>query len=146
MNNALNKSTSLIFSVILAGAAALSLAHAKVDPKVVIKDLKKGKGHAAKNGDTLSVLYIGKFKDGKLFDSNMDAKYKATKPEFPVTLGAPQVIPGWEKGLIGAQEGTIRQMTIPYQLAYGERGMPGAIPPKSDLIFIVKVVKLTPGK
>lgn len=114
--------------------------------KLEITDIKKGKGHAAQKGDTLTVLYIGKFKDGKVFDANMDEKYKPKGEAFPVTLGQHGVIAGWETGLIGAKEGTVRQLNIPWSLAYGERGYPGAIPPKTDLVFIVKVLKVTEGK
>lgn len=114
--------------------------------KLESKDLVKGKGRQAKNGDTLTVLYIGKFKDGKVFDANMDEKYKPKGEPFSLTLGQHQVIPGWEKGLVGVQEGAVRKLNIPWSLAYGDRGYPGAIPPKSDLVFIVKVVKVQAGK
>lgn len=145
----MNKTVSIVFSFALITTLAFAAGQKKaaVDfKKLETKDLKKGKGRAAKTGDSISVLYIGKFKDGKVFDSNMDEKYKAKGEPFSLRLGMHQVIAGWEKGLVGAQEGTIRQLNIPWSLAYGERGYPGAIPPKTDLVFIVKVVEVTVGK
>ena len=111
--------------------------------KLGIKDIKPGKGYAAKNGDSVEVLYIGAFKEGKLFDSNMDKNYKATKASFTVTLGQHMVISGWDKGLVGVKEGMVRKLNIPWSMAYGAGGRPPVIPPKSDLVFTVKVLKIT---
>lgn len=144
----MNKTISLIVLASLTAPMALAAGQKKksVDfKKLEISDVKKGKGRKAKNGDSLTVLYIGKFKDGKIFDANMDEKYKAKGDPFTLTLGQHGVIPGWEKGLVGAQEGMVRKLNIPWSLAYGERGV-GPIPPKTDLVFLVKILKVTPGK
>ncbi|MBS1702172.1 MAG: FKBP-type peptidyl-prolyl cis-trans isomerase [Armatimonadetes bacterium] len=115
--------------------------------KLTTKDLKKGSGRAAKKGDSVTVLYIGKFKDGKVFDSNMDDKYKQKQGSepFTLTLGAGQVIKGWDQGLVGAKAGMVRELHIPYSLGYGDRGAGGVIPPKTDLVFVVKVLKVQAG-
>jgi FKBP-type peptidyl-prolyl cis-trans isomerase len=113
--------------------------------KLGIKDIKPGKGYAAKDGDTVEVLYLGTFRDGKKFDGNMDAKYNATGPSFSFTVGKKMVIPGWDKGLVGAKVGTVRKLEVPWSMAYGERGAGGVIPPKTDLLFTVKVLKITKG-
>lgn len=103
-----------------------------------IKDLKPGKGAAAAEGDTVWVTYVGKLMDGTVFDSS---ERSGGRP-FVVTIGAGQVIQGWEKGLIGAKTGTKRELRIPYKLAYGETGREPSIPPKADLLFDLDVLAL----
>ena len=82
-----------------------------------------------------TVHYTGKFLDGKTFDSSVD---RGT----PIDFNLNQVIKGWSEGLQLMPEGSKFKFYIPYQLAYGERGYPGAIPPKSDLIFEVELIKV----
>ncbi|MCG8619678.1 MAG: FKBP-type peptidyl-prolyl cis-trans isomerase [Desulfobacterales bacterium] len=73
--------------------------------------------------------------DGKKFDSSRD---RGRPIRF--TLGAREVIPGWELGIAGMKEGERRKLLIPYYLAYGEKGYPGVIPPKATLIFDVELM------
>ena len=98
---------------------------------------KEGSGAEAKKGDHIEVHYTGKLTDGTKFDSSVDRGVP-----FALTLGAGQVIPGWETGLLGMKVGEERTLTIPPELAYGERGFPGAIPPNATLIFEVKLVSI----
>ncbi len=91
------------------------------------KDLKVGDGDEAKPGKMVVVHYTGTFTDGKKFDSSLDRK----KP-FEFELGARMVIKGWDEGVAGMKVGGKRKLMIPYELAYGERGRPPVIPPKSD--------------
>lgn len=107
--------------------------------KVVIKDLKNGKGDAAKNGDVLLVHYVGTLKDGKKFDSS----YDRNQP-FRFKLGHDQVIQGWHEGLVGMKKGGKRRLTIPPELGYGARGAGGVIPPNATLIFEVELVDINP--
>jgi FK506-binding nuclear protein len=72
--------------------------------------------------------YIGKLKNGKVFDSNTKGK------PFSFRLGKGEVIKGWDIGLVGMQVGGERRITIPSNLAYGSKGVAG-IPPNSELIF-----------
>jgi FKBP-type peptidyl-prolyl cis-trans isomerase len=111
--------------------------------KLKMTDVEPGKGDAAKVGDTIMVLYRGTLMDGKEFDGNMSEKLvpSAEKPPFSLTLGAGMVIKGWEDGLVGTKEGMVRNLEIPYKMAYGEEGNE-RIPPKSDLKFTVKVLKV----
>jgi FKBP-type peptidyl-prolyl cis-trans isomerase len=109
----------------------------KAPTKLVVKDVKVGKGRAAKKGDTVSVLYIGaSCSDGSIFD----ASYKHGNQAFPVKdLGQAQVIAGWNKGLIGVKPGGIRELIIPASLGYGATGSPPTIKPNETLIFLITV-------
>ncbi len=81
-----------------------------------------GAGQAAKAGDKITVNYTGRFQDGTAFDSNVDPKFGHVQP-FTFTLGAGQVIAGWDQGLVGAKVGQKLRLTIPAAMAYGETGM-----------------------
>jgi FKBP-type peptidyl-prolyl cis-trans isomerase len=98
-------------------------------------DIEVGTGAAAEKGKTVDMEYTGWLTDGKKFDSNAGSG----KP-FTLHLGAGEVIKGWDEGIVGMKVGGKRQLKIPPQLAYGERGYPGAIPPNATLIFDVKLL------
>lgn len=102
-----------------------------------IEDIRQGQGEAVKEGDTVEVNYTGTLINGTKFDSSYDRNQT-----FKFTVGAGQVIQGWEKGLIGMKKGGLRKLTIPSSLAYGEQGVPGAIPPSSPLIFEIELVSV----
>jgi cyclophilin family peptidyl-prolyl cis-trans isomerase len=95
----------------------------------------EGSGDVAKKGQTVVAHYTGTFWDGKKFDSSKD---RGTPFEFP--LGARKVIAGWDEGFGLLKIGSKGKLVIPYYLAYGEQGYPGAIPPKSDLVFEVEML------
>ncbi len=106
-------------------------------PELLIEDIYPGKEKIAKEGDTVSVHYIGKLEDGTVFDSS----YERGKP-LTFTLGQGRVIQGWEIGIEGMREGGKRKLTIPPELGYGESGVRGIIPPNSTLIFEVELVEI----
>lgn len=102
-----------------------------------IEDFVVGTGKEAIAGSQITVHYTGTFLDGTKFDSSVD---RGTPFEF--TLGVGQVIRGWDQGVQGMKEGGKRKLTIPSDLAYGDNGIPPAIPPKSVLVFEVELLKV----
>ncbi|KAH0562212.1 hypothetical protein GP486_003089 [Trichoglossum hirsutum] len=98
---------------------------------VKIEDKVVGKGPVARKGNKVSMRYIGKLLDGKVFDANKKG------PPFSFKLGAGEVIKGWDIGIEGIAQGGQRRLTVPADLAYGNKDHPG-IPKNSTLIFEVK--------
>jgi len=114
----------------------------KEEPKVtklanglIIEDIKVGTGPKAKSGQRIGMRYIGKLKNGKVFDKNVSGK------PFNFILGRGEVIKGWDTGIAGMQIGGERRLTIPAPLAYGSQNLPG-IPKNSTLIFDVKLLTM----
>ncbi|HEY3356658.1 MAG TPA: FKBP-type peptidyl-prolyl cis-trans isomerase [Polyangia bacterium] len=100
-----------------------------------IEELQVGTGVEAVVGKTVDVHYTGWLTDGTKFDSSVDRG----KP-FSFRLGGGQVIKGWDQGVAGMKVGGKRRLTIPSDLAYGDRGFPGAIPPGATLVFEVELL------
>ncbi|KAH9176333.1 hypothetical protein EDB89DRAFT_2112777 [Lactarius sanguifluus] len=100
-----------------------------------IQDAKLGDGPQAKKGVKVSMRYLGKLPNGKIFDSNTKGK------PFTFRLGAGEVIKGWDEGIAGMKVGGERLLIIPPSLAYGNRKTDG-IPTNSTLRFEVKVVDI----
>jgi peptidylprolyl isomerase len=108
--------------------------------KLVVQDLIVGKGKRAKSGDMVSVQYVGVlFTNGKQFDASWTGNKPGQGFQFP--LGAGQVIPGWDQGVVGMREGGRRKLIIPPELAYGAQGFPPDIPPDAALIFDIDLEK-----
>ena len=99
--------------------------------------VKEGNGKHAAAGDEVTVHYTGYFEDGSIFDSSV----KRSQP-FKFTLGMGRVIAGWDEGIALMRIGDKMRFVIPYQLAYGEKGYPGVIPPKATLIFDVELLEI----
>jgi len=98
-----------------------------------IKDCKR----LSRKGDTLSMHYTGKLEDGTEFDSSIPRG-----EPLSFTLGAGQVIKGWDQGLLNMCEGEKRKLSIPADLGYGDSGAPPKIPGGATLIFEVELIKI----
>ena len=108
-------------------------------PKLVTKDIVKGKGPKVTAGDLASVQYTGvSWSTGEKFDASWD---RGAQP-FQFPLGQGQVIPGWDQGVEGMRVGGRRELIIPPDLAYGPQGQPPVIGPSETLIFVVDLVKI----
>jgi FKBP-type peptidyl-prolyl cis-trans isomerase FkpA len=101
------------------------------------EDLQVGTGAAAKSGDSVTVNYTGWLTDGTKFDSSIDRGQT-----FDFTIGAGNVITGWDEGVQGMLVGGTRLMVIPSTLGYGANGYPPTIPANATLIFEVQLVSI----
>ena len=97
--------------------------------------VQEGTGASPADTSSVTVHYTGKLVDGTVFDSSL-------KRGEPTTFGVNQVIAGWTEGLQLMKEGAKYEFYIPYNLAYGERGAGGAIPPYATLIFEVELISV----
>jgi len=101
---------------------------------ILVEDLKVGNGPESVQGKYVSVYYTGKLKsNNEQFDSNTSGK------GFKFRLGGNEVIKGWDLGVAGMKVGGKRRLTVPYKMAYGEKGSAPEIPPKADLVFDVEL-------
>ena len=99
------------------------------------KVLKEGSGKKPVSTDKVKVHYTGKLIDGNVFDSSVQRGE-------PAVFGVTQVIPGWVEGLQLMSVGSKYEFVIPSELAYGERGAGGAIPPCAVLVFEVELLEI----
>ena len=99
------------------------------------QDVTAGQGKEAAAGSTVSVHYTGWLPNGEKFDSSRDRNQP-----FGFTLGAGQVIAGWDEGVAGMKVGGRRKLVIPPDLAYGTAGAPPDIPPGATLVFDVELL------
>jgi len=97
--------------------------------------LQEGTGNKPVATSNVKVHYTGMFLDGKVFDSSVQRGQT-------IDFGLNQVIKGWTEGVQLMPEGSKYKFYIPYQLAYGDLGAGGVIPPKADLIFEVELLKI----
>lgn len=97
--------------------------------------LRKGTGAKPKATDTVKVNYHGWLEGGKVFDSSY-------KREEPISFPLNGVIKGWTEGMQLVGEGGMIELEIPANLGYGDRGAPGAIPPKATLHFLVELLNV----
>jgi len=102
-----------------------------------VEVLKEGTGVQAKSGDYVTVNYVGTLENGTKFDSSID---RGTP--FPFTLGAGEVIKGWDLGVLGMRVGEKRKLTVPPELGYGNNAVGGVIPANSTLIFEVDMLEI----
>jgi FKBP-type peptidyl-prolyl cis-trans isomerase len=141
------KAVSLLIAVGLVGSGQRGPESPKPNEKTVTTpsglkyiDQQIGTGEAAGPGMKVRVHYTGWLKDGKKFDSSVDRN-----EPFDFTLGAGQVIKGWDEGVAGMKVGGKRKLIIPPNLGYGARGAGGGlIPPNAELTFDVQLLAVNP--
>ena len=128
-----------LLGLALALFTSLSQANHEGGAEVKIDEIAAGDGAEAMRFSIVEVHYTGKLDSGQVFDSSVE---RGEPIRF--TLGAGQVIPGWEMGILGMKVGGKRVLTIPPELAYGDRGAGNVIPPKATLTFDVELVSAEP--
>jgi peptidylprolyl isomerase len=101
-------------------------------------DLIPGTGAAAKPGDTVTVQYVlATYSSGKVIQSSW------TSQPFTFTLGVRQVIPGWDKGVVGMKVGGRRELIIPASLGYGAASPGPGIAPNDTLVFVIDLLNIS---
>ena len=127
--------TFLLFSLVLSDETTHD---PEFEKQFKVEHLKEGNGKTfPKKGDTVYVHYEGTLLDGTKFDSSYDRKNP-----LQFTLGVGQVIKCWDMSVARLSLGEKIKVVCPYDLAYGERGAGGVIPPKADLVFIMELMKI----
>jgi peptidylprolyl isomerase len=110
--------------------------------QLMMADQKVGTGAVAEAGDQVTVSYVGMLTDGTVFDASANH----APGSFTFTLGAGQVIKGWDEGVVGMKVGGERELVIPASLGYGAQAV-GPIPANSTLVFQVQLLNVqTPAK
>ena len=132
-----------------AGSTATATADTATKPEVevpsepppgelVSEDIVVGEGATAEPGSVVTVQYVGvDYETGEEFDASWDRGQP-----FPFSLGAGQVIPGWDEGVVGMKVGGRRELIIPPDLAYGKQGSPPAIGPDATLVFVIDLLEV----
>lgn len=102
-----------------------------------IWDVTEGEGEPCPPGARISIHYAGWLVSGRLFDSSR-SKLKAG-PGSPAKFALGDLVAGWQKGIPGMKKGGVRRLFVPYQMGYGEEGSGSNIPPRSNLLFEIKL-------
>ncbi|WP_243371631.1 FKBP-type peptidyl-prolyl cis-trans isomerase [Geotalea sp. SG265] len=118
-----------------ATAASAAANAVKTPSGLSYTDLVPGSGPSPTAGKPVKVHYTGWLENGTKFDSSLDRG-----EPFVFTIGAGQVIPGWDEGVMTMKVGGKRKLIIPPQLGYGAAGAGGVIPPNATLIFEVELL------
>ena len=141
----INRSLLVALALIAVGCGSKNTANTFPEGKVgetvttesglIYVDKVIGEGDYPTKGKQVTVHYTGKLTDGTKFDSSVDRGQP-----FSFVIGVGQVIKGWDEGIISMRVGGERTLTIPPDLAYGDKGAGGAIPPGATLIFDVELL------
>ncbi|MGY2067212.1 FKBP-type peptidyl-prolyl cis-trans isomerase [Blastococcus sp. SYSU DS0619] len=124
----------------LSEAPEVPATDAEPPAELVTVDVVEGDGAEAVDGTTVAVKYVGAFYEtGEEFDSSWS---RGADDTLPVTLGAGQVIAGFEQGITGMQVGGRRAIAIPSDLGYGDQAT-GPIPAGSTLVFVIDLVEVS---
>lgn len=135
MRHAMARLFAFLVFAFIAAAPAWGDAWAAETARVQITDLELGTGKEAVSGAQVKVHYTGWTLDGQKFDSSLDRN-----SAFQFYLGAGSVIKGWDLGVAGMRVGGKRELIIPPEMGYGQRGAPPKIPPNATLKFEVELL------
>lgn len=105
--------------------------------ELTVQTLERGNGPKIGAGSVVVMHYTGRFEDGNRFASTRDMR-----TPFDFTVGADEVIPGLDRGLVGSLGGDRLRLIVPPELAYGDAGVPGIVPPGATLIFDVEILSV----
>jgi FKBP-type peptidyl-prolyl cis-trans isomerase len=120
------------------GSGSMAISTLDMTNELQSTDVVVGTGAEAVSGKKVTVHYVGTLTDGTKFDASKDHGQP-----FSFTLGAGQVIKGWDQGVAGMKVGGKRTLVIPSELGYGETGTPGGqIPPNATLNFEIELLKV----
>ncbi len=122
----------------LALLACLIMGKTAMAADLQIETITEGDGAVAESGTRVSVHYEGRLEDGEVFDAS-----RPRGQPFAFTIGAGQVIRGWEQGVTGMKIGETRRLTIPPELGYGAAGAGGVIPPNATLVFEIELLDVS---
>ena len=122
----------------LALLACLIMGKTAMAADLQIETITEGDGAVAESGTRVSVHYEGRLEDGEVFDAS-----RPRGQPFAFTIGAGQVIRGWEQGVTGMKIGETRRLTIPPDLGYGAAGAGGVIPPNATLVFEIELLDVS---
>ncbi len=104
--------------------------------KLIVQDVAVGSGRIVREGDTVTLHYVGMVKDGKQFNNTY-----TTGTPYTFIVGTREVIEGWDRGVVGMQEGGQRILVIPASMAYKNRSV-GPVPPNATLIFALELLSI----
>jgi len=131
----------VIVAFILAALPACSDETSWTTPSgLQVTEVEHGDGSIAKKGDVMSILYTASFKDGRVFDSQQDAE-----APYRFRVGMKQLLPGFDEGVATMRAGARRELLLPPEIAYGQEGLAGTVPPDSWIKIDVKVLKIEPS-
>src|SRR4051812_44977980 len=128
---------------LVAGCGSSAPTSASSTPGYTQTDVRVGTGAEVVSGNLLTVVYTGWLYDPTKVDGK-GLQFQTSRgqdPAFAFTIGAGQVIPGWDQGLIGMKAFGLRRLVLPPSLAYGS-GRNGPIPPNSTLVFDIELLSV----
>ena len=120
-----------------AGERACIMSPTTLESGLEIEDLECGEGRAAERGDVVTVGYSAALEDGAPLPPEDD---------YTFALGREHSIAGWDEGIRGMQVGGTRRLVIPPELAFGDGGVEGLVPPSATLVFEVELLDVSDAR
>lgn len=131
----MNKLIIIIFALTMAAGCSKTGKEITTASGLKYTDIKEGSGPSPTNGKLVTVHFTGTLENGRVFDTTIDKKQP-----MHFTIGAGEVIPGWDEGIMTMKVGGRRKLVIPPNLAWGTEGAGGVIPPHATVLFDVELL------